>query len=417
MGQITTGVGLVSGLDINNIVEQLIAIEARPKQLAEQRNEVIRSQQVAFQDISARLLALKGSSDKLSGSTAFSGTTSNSSNESVISVSSGVGATPGTYKFTVGRLVAAQQSITRGFQDANVTPIAPDGATMTFDRGESRLDSETRLSNLNGGEGIGRGYIRITDRAGSTAIVDLRSVVSVNDVIDRINTNTSANVLAQIDGDRLTLTDVSGGTGDLLVSDVGLTGTATALGLAGTGTGDGDGDDAVRTGTVINTVGRDTLLSSLNDGKGIRVDGGADLSITDGAGTTFTVDLSDKLTLGDTSTPSKTPPPPRAPPFLRRSTRTARASNWSTPAGRGKLPGHLGQRLERAGRPGPGRRRDRHRRRRRARWRPRHRLDQLQTHPRFARRPGHRRHRRRGHHPRRQLDPARRHPPRRRARA
>jgi flagellar hook-associated protein 2 len=299
MGQITTGVGLVSGLDINNIVEQLIAIEARPKQLAEQRNEVIRSQQVAFQDISARLLALKGSSDKLSGSTAFSGTTSNSSNESVISVSSGVGATPGTYKFTVGRLVAAQQSITRGFQDANVTPIAPDGATMTFDRGESRLDSETRLSNLNGGAGIGRGYIRITDRAGSTAIVDLRSVVSVNDVIDRINTNTSANVLAQIDGDRLTLTDVSGGTGDLLVSDVGLTGTATALGLAGSGTGDGDGDDAVRTGSVINTVGRDTLLSSLNDGKGIRTDGGADLSITDGAGTTFTVDLSDKLTLGD----------------------------------------------------------------------------------------------------------------------
>ncbi len=299
MGQITTGVGLISGLDITSIVDQLIAIDARPRDLVEQRNAVIQSQQVAFQDINARLLALQGSADAISGSTSFSGTTSSSSDESVVSISSGVGATPGTYRFTVGRLVAAQQSITRGFQDASIAAVAPDGGTLTFDRGEARLDSETRLANLNGGAGINRGFIRITDRSGATGLVDLRSVVSVNDVLDRINTSTSTNVFAQIDGDRLTITDVSGGTGDLLITDVGTTGTATALGLAGNGTGDGDGDDTTRTGLIINTVGRDTLLSSLNDGKGIRTGGGSDLSITDGAGTTFVVDLSDLLALGD----------------------------------------------------------------------------------------------------------------------
>jgi flagellar hook-associated protein 2 len=298
MGQITTGVGLVSGLDINGIVEQLIAIESRPRNLVQQRNEVIQSQQIAFQDINARLLALKGSADSISGSTSFAGTTSSSSDESVVSVSSGVGATPGTYQFTVGRLVAAQQSITRGFQDSNSTAVAPSGGTLTFDRGEARLDSETRLSNLNGGEGINRGYIRITDRSGATSLVDLRAVVSVNDVIERINTSTGTNVLAQVEGDRLTISDVSGGSGDLLITDVGTNGTATALGIAGNSTLDADGDDAVLTGTNINTVGGSTLLSSLNDGKGIRTDGGSDLVINYSGGTA-TIDLSDLLTVDD----------------------------------------------------------------------------------------------------------------------
>lgn len=298
MGQITTGVGLVSGLDINGIVEQLIAIEARPKSLVQRRTEVIRSQQVAFQDINARLLALKGSSDAISGSTSFSKTTSSSSNESVVGVSSGVGATPGTYQFTVGRLVAAQQTITRGFQDANATPVASAGGVLTFDRGEARLDSETRLSELNGGEGISRGYIRITDRSGATSLVDLRAVVSVNDVLDRINASTGTNVLAQVDGDRLTVTDVSGGTGDLLITDVGTTGTATALGIAGNGSSDGDGNNAALTGVKVNRLGRDTLLSTLNDGKGIRPAGGNDLVINYSGGTAA-IDLSSRATPGD----------------------------------------------------------------------------------------------------------------------
>jgi flagellar hook-associated protein 2 len=298
MGQITTGVGLVSGLDINSIVEQLIAIESRPKNLVNRRTEVVRSQQVAFQDISARLLALKGSADSISGSSSFSGTTSNSSDESIVSVSSGIGATPGTYQFTVGRLVAAQQSISRGFQDQSTTAVSTTGGTMTFDRGEARLDSETRLSNLNGGEGVQRGYIRITDRSGSTSLVDLRAVVSINDVIERINTTTGTNVLAQVDGDGLTITDASGGTGELLITNVGTTGTATALGIAGNATLDGDGDDGVLTGTNINTVGGSTLLSSLNDGKGIRTDGGNDLVINYSGGTAA-IDLSDLLTLDD----------------------------------------------------------------------------------------------------------------------
>ena len=300
MGQITTGVGLISGLDIAGIVEQLVAIDARPRTLLQSRNEVLRSQQVAFQEINARLLALQTSSNDFAGPSLFTGTSASSSNENAITASSGTGAVPGTYSFIVNRLVSAQQSITRGFQDATTTPVAPNGATLSFDRGEARLDSETRLSQLNGGDGISRGLIRVADRSGATSLVDLTSVVTVDDVVDRINEATGVNVIAQVDGDRLTIRDASGSTAnDLEITDVGVSGTATSLGLATNGTLDGDGDDGLLTGTDINRVGRNTLLSSLNDGKGVRATAGNAFTVTASDGTAVTVDLDGVLTLGN----------------------------------------------------------------------------------------------------------------------
>lgn len=300
MGQITSGVGLVSGLNIASIIDQLISIEARPRTLLQSRNEVLRSQQVAFQDVNARLLALQNSASSFAGTSLFTGTNASTSNESVLTASSGIGAVPGTYSFIVNRLVAAQQSITRGFQDATSTPVAPNGTTLTFDRGEARLDSQTRLSTLNGGEGINRGFIRITDRSGATSLVDLTSVVTVDDVVDKINQTTGVNVIAAVDGDALTITDASGAnTTDLFISDVGVTGTATSLGLAGNATLDGDGDDITLSGSTINTVGQSTLLASLNDGKGVRASAGTAFTITAAGGATVNVNLDNALTLGD----------------------------------------------------------------------------------------------------------------------
>ena len=117
MGQITSGVGLVSGLPIAEIVDQLIAIEARPKRLVESRVAVLQSQQVAFQDINAKLLALKLSVGNLTSPTTFSGTTASSSNENVLTATSSTSATPGTYNFIVDRLVstsAGRRSVRMG---------------------------------------------------------------------------------------------------------------------------------------------------------------------------------------------------------------------------------------------------------------------------------------------------------------
>ena len=91
------------------MIDQLIALEQRPKQLVEQRNSVLTAQQTAFQDVNAKLLGLKFNVDTLTGAASFNATTATTSNESVLTVTSGQGAVPGNYNFTVDRLVSASR--------------------------------------------------------------------------------------------------------------------------------------------------------------------------------------------------------------------------------------------------------------------------------------------------------------------
>lgn len=295
MGQITSSTGLISGLDTESIISQLIALESRPKVQIEQRNTVLEAQQTAYQTVNAQLLSLRNASQRIVSDDVYDATNATSSNEAVATVSSSVGAAVGNYSLTVKQLVGSQQTISRGFADNDATFIAPEGGLLTFNRGEARLDRETSLAELNGGQGIERGFVRITDRSGSTAVIDLTSVVTVNDVVDQLNRATGVNILAEIDGDALKITDASGqAANDLVIQDVGSGATATSLGLTGSsGTGE-------LTGAAINTVGKDTYVSSLNDGNGIRsVSALDDLNITTNGGGSFDINLSNALTLED----------------------------------------------------------------------------------------------------------------------
>ncbi|MEM9883741.1 MAG: flagellar filament capping protein FliD, partial [Planctomycetota bacterium] len=261
----------------------------------EQRNTVLAAQQTAYQTVNAQLLSLRNASSRLVTDEAFEATNATSSDETVATVSSSPGAAVGNYGLTVKQLVGSQQTVSRGFADASSTLVAPEGATFTFNRGEARLDRQTLLSELNGGTGVQRGFVRITDRLGSTAVVDLTSAVTVDDVVDTINRATGVNVLAEADGDAFTLTDATGqAAGDLIVQDVGAGTTASDLGLVGrssTGT---------LAGASVNTVGKDTYVATLNDGKGLRtVTGSPDLNVTVAGGGSYDINLSNALTLDD----------------------------------------------------------------------------------------------------------------------
>ncbi len=294
MGQITTGTGLISGIDIAGLIDQLIAIEQRPRQLVERRNAVLTAQQTAFQDVNSKLLGLKFNVDSLTGGTTFNATTASTSNESVLTVASGPGAVPGNYGFTVDRLVASQQVLTKGFKDINSTSVG--SGTLTFENSLSRLDSKTRLSDLNGGEGANRGLIRVTDRSGAVGLIDLSRAVTVDDAINAINSATNVSVRATVSGDGLTITDNTGlGAGDLTITNVGISDTATGLGIVGTSaTGE-------IVGTDVNYLGEDTSLAAINDGIGIdiRDSGSAEFSIFGGDNTEYEVNLLSETTLGE----------------------------------------------------------------------------------------------------------------------
>ena len=294
MGQITSGVGLVSGIPIADLVDQLIAIEARPKQLVERRIAVLQSQQVAFSGINANLLNLKLSAGAFAGNNTFNTTSSASSDESVLTVTSTSSATPGTYSFVVDRLVTTQQMISTGRADQNITAVG--AGTLTFEFGDARLDTDTDLTVLNGGAGVTRGKIRITDRSGASAVIDLSRIQTVNDVVSEINNASGISVTASVSGDRFIIDDNSGSTTtSLTVNDLAGSGTTASLGLDAAAVGD------KLTGSQVGRITSSTSLSLLNDGQGVDISQTVPnhFQITRRDSTTHTIDLTGVTTIGE----------------------------------------------------------------------------------------------------------------------
>lgn len=294
MGTISTSTGLISGLDIQGIVDQLIAIQSRPRQLVEQRVGILQSQKAAFLDLNAQLLALETAAKSLGDPGLFRTKAATTSNESIATVTASKNAAEGTYSFTVDQLVSTQQLITGGFADSDTTTFG--ATTLRFESDRARLDADTSLAQLNGGAGIDRGEVRITDRSGASATIDLTRAITINDVLDQINDNLDISVSAALTDDGITLTDNTGQTtSDLIVQQIGSTDTTAAdLGLLGSVAAN------TLTGTQINTLTAATQLVNINDGNGVRIEGTGqdDFSITDDSGT-YNVSLFGSTTIDD----------------------------------------------------------------------------------------------------------------------
>ncbi|MBN1514083.1 MAG: flagellar filament capping protein FliD [Phycisphaerae bacterium] len=290
MSGISSSVGLISGLNTQDLIDQLIQIQSQPLQLLKQRVSNLQTQRTAYMDLSARLMAVKNVVSRFATEAFFQTYKTQSSDESVMTATAGAGALPGTYQFRVHSLVSNHQLIGQGFADADTTPVG--AGTLTVEIGHGQLNPATEIDSLRGGQGIRRGTFTITDGAGGSARIDLRAAVLVDDIIDAINNQTDANVRASVSGDGIVIEDLSGGAGPLQIADQTGGSSARDLGLLGSSTtGRIDGSD------LVNLVDS-TLLSTLNDGNGVRrnsLSTSGDFRITTGGGTSFTVSLSDFL--------------------------------------------------------------------------------------------------------------------------
>jgi flagellar hook-associated protein 2 len=284
MGSITTGIGLISGINSAQLIDGLLAIEGRGKTSLQTRLSTIQAQRTALLDINARLLNLKNTAKSFRLDKVFRSALATSSDEEVLTATASASAQPGVYQFIVRQLVGTSQQLTSGFNDRTVTPMGLDELSFEFGRGQ--LAADTSLDQLNAGQGVDRGRIVITDRAGAQATIDLTDVTTINEVLSRINDATGVNVTASVSGDQLVITDDSGGAGSLVIANgIGDT-TATDLGIAGTIAG------ATLTGSIVNTIGGDTALSLLNDGNGVLVRNNvSDIAITARDGTALDVVL------------------------------------------------------------------------------------------------------------------------------
>ncbi len=292
MGQITSSVGLVSGINTGAIITALLSLDSQPITLLQNRVSTANAQTQAYQTLQTQLQSLQQIGQSLELPTTFANSAAQSSDPTVLSATAGVGAAVGSYNFDVASLVTSQQAISNGYASANSLVGA---GSITISQGGGEASSQTTLAQLNGGAGVHRGQFRITDGSGSSAVIDLSHAVTLDDVVTKINSALNISVHATIKDDHLVLRDASGQSkASFSVADLG-SGTAAAdLGIVGTTT------QTTLTGAGINAISNSTPLSQLNDGRGIGTAGGAlDFQVNLADGSNTQVSLNGAQTVGD----------------------------------------------------------------------------------------------------------------------
>lgn len=140
-------------------------------------------------------------------------------------------------------------------------------ATVNLTGDSPVASSSTSLSDLNGGAGVSSGVIRITDRVGGTADIDLSAALTLTQVLEAINAS-GLNVSASIaEGGRgILLSDTSSSpTGNLKVEDVGSGKMAQSLGILGDVPGSIIGHD------LNPALSADTPVWALKGGNGVKL--------------------------------------------------------------------------------------------------------------------------------------------------
>lgn len=262
MVSITPTTGLVTGIPIQSTIDQLIAVQGRPRDLLAQLGKRVEAEQLAFTTISASLLSLQFQAVNVGKPELFSQTTASSSNPALLSVSATGDPPLGNFQFTPLQTAQSQQLLSSGLP-SDTEGLGGGSLSLRFG---GYVDSDTDLEILNGGVGVEGGRIRITDRSGGSAEIDLRFARTVDDVIKAVNDASGINVKLQVSGDKFVLTDGTGGSGNLRVQE--LTGTtAASLGLGGI---DVAADEVA--GQDIFKLFDKLDLDLLNDGNGVRFD-------------------------------------------------------------------------------------------------------------------------------------------------
>ncbi|MHB8899443.1 MAG: flagellar filament capping protein FliD [Thermoguttaceae bacterium] len=282
---ITTTVGLFSGIDYGKLVDQLMQLNAVPRENLSDRNEALTKEQYAVTELSALLLSVQYITNNLAKSDLYEDRSVTSSQPQLITAKVTGQPAEGTYRFTPLQTAQQHQLLTSGVGSATE---ALGGGAVTIRFG-ANVERAAPLDLLNGGQGIDRGKIRITDRSGTSAEIDLTTVQSIDDVLDAINGASQINVTAEANGDRIRLIDNTGlEVSNLRVQEIGSGTTAGSLGLAGINVAASvaDGSDLVR-------LAEDVDLDFLNDGNGVtRHSALPDILYTLRDGTQGTIDFS-----------------------------------------------------------------------------------------------------------------------------
>ena len=260
MGRIQSSVGLATGLDIEGTVTKLMELAARPRDTLVARQALFQAQQAAVTDLTALTLGVQLAIRRFKTAELFENKDVTSSHPDLLLAKASAAVPNGQYSFVPFRLAQTHHLLSSGLAARDQ---ALGAGTLTFRFG-GHVNQGVSLDDLNAGAGVTRGKIKITDRAGASAVIDLRGALTIDDVLAAINASDLIDVEAVASGDSIKLIDSSSGVGSLRVQEVSGGTTAADLGLASinVAANEATGADIVQLFTGLE-------LGRLNDGAGL----------------------------------------------------------------------------------------------------------------------------------------------------
>lgn len=293
MGTIQSGTGLASGLNYTTIIDALINSQKGTVNRLTTRVQNLQKTQSGLLQLTSRITGFKSIAEPLQNLQLYSNRRLTNSDSNQLSASVSTGTPIGTYQLQSLRKSSTHQILSQGFSSIGQT-LGNGSITIA---GGGKLTPPTRLDLLNGGAGVDAGSIRITDRSGASSVIDLSGAVTMDDVLEKINSTTDVGVKASVQFGKLVLEDTTGSSlNNLTVANVGGTQTAADLGIAqSVASSRLDGSD------IFEVVGN-FKLSQINDGLGIRTtpnNPSIRITLNDPSATQVEIDLNGAVTVQD----------------------------------------------------------------------------------------------------------------------
>jgi flagellar hook-associated protein 2 len=201
--------GIGSGLDVKNIVSQLVALEQKPLEALKTKATGLETRLSAFGELTGKISSLQTMASKMASPITWGAMSLTSSNSAAVSGIAGTAATPGTISVQVTQLAKAQVS------SSNTVATGADlGGTLTLELGTWNAAGTV-----------------LDPRIGTSSItITLESTDTLEQAASKINatqTGVTASVMSDDMGARLVLTSTE--TGEASGFKVTATGGATLL--------------------------------------------------------------------------------------------------------------------------------------------------------------------------------------------
>lgn len=191
-----TSLGIGSGLDLNTMLTQLVALESKPLTQLKSDASALQTKVSSYGQISSLFSAVQTAANKLSGSTLWSQSTAVSTDTSVAQVVSATNAAPGSYAVSVQQL-ATNQSVVSTSSFTGTDGLVGEG-TLTLDIGSWDRPPLTFVPQ------VGRGSVSITVTASDT-------LATLRDKINATGAGVTASIVTDNSGSRLALRSTATG--------------------------------------------------------------------------------------------------------------------------------------------------------------------------------------------------------------